>query len=184
MAVIIFLVIQTGCESYLVHEGAPSISNVIFGSTCGGSEVVISEWYEGNTVQVGVDFSTSNVGQEFDAAILIESDTVPDDMIPEMLSKITFTTLSQKPGSAKGVKRVTFGTTPKCKSSGIYQLTIVITDANGDSDTKSIGFAVTESVMFGGDPCKCVTQCGQCIMNFGSFERCNCGCPFVGERCS
>jgi hypothetical protein len=184
MAVFMFLVILAGCDQYIVHEGQPNIKGILFGTTCGGSEVSIINWYVGNRVNIGVDFYTSNVDQEFDVAVLFDSDTVPEENVPAVANVVTFQTLSKESNSAKGLKRALFPATPGCDSAGVYQITVIITDSNGDSDTAMLDFGIVTSPGFGDAACTCVTQCGMCTQRFTTFDRCNCGCPFVGEKCT
>lgn len=185
MAVFLFLVVLSGCESLLTHEGAPNIRSIVFGTTCGGSEIATVEWYVGNTVNVGIDFLTNNVDQDFEAAVLIDSDTVPDVYLPSMPNVITFTTLDKELISAKGLKRATFSTMPGCFSEGMYRLTVIITDATGDSDSETIEFAVKPTDILGSHPCKCITQCGECSfpLFYTKVERCQCNCQLKSEKC-
>ncbi|MCD6217998.1 hypothetical protein J7L05_09090 [bacterium] len=184
--VLLVLIALTGCEAITGNKGGPPNPYYFeMKGSCGGDVVTLDGPLIGTKTFMYIDFETGNVNDEFDISILIDSPSVPaaDRPIP-LIDTVVFRTISTKPHSANGVKRAEFYLYAPCFSDGPYSITFVITDPHGDSGTFFAGFTIGESCMFASDPCKCVTQCGECtLLRYKLSDRCYCNCPLWNEKC-
>ncbi len=187
ITVMVLFILMTfmGCESITGNKGGPP-NPYMFGmkAYCGGAETNVDGPFIGSKAYFYFDFYTGNVNEDFEMSVLIDSPSVPPALRPDPPTSVLFTTNSKDTFSGKGSKRAAFWVSASCYSAGPYTVTVIITDPHGDSGYSTADFVVGESTMFGGDPCKCTTQCGECTeSHYLLRDRCICGCPLYDEKC-
>lgn len=183
--VLSILVVLTGCGSITGNQGGPP-DPFDFGmiAECNGTQVQLMGAYIGTDTYMYVDFYTGNTSDDFEMSVLIDTPSVPPEYRPPPIKSVKFTVNKKETYSAKGIMRAAVYMYSPCYSEGPYEVTFIITDPHGDSGFFQMGFDIEESPTCGSDPCKCVSQCGECTNSrYDVKDRCLCGCQFYYEKC-
>ena len=182
---LILWMMTMGCDAALNKSWGPIIeADPSFAVLCGGEWNPAGGVWTGVLAALTIEFNTGQVNQTFEVALEISSPTIERSATPEVI-RYSVQNLRTDPGKSSGTKSVSFLLEPKCNGQGGYIFDVMITDSSGRSATYQGTFVQVNTYIFGDDPCTCKTQCGWCKESLSDhFIRCNCGCPFVGEKCT